>query len=60
MLVAGSAMLWKTWYDLKEGTDPQKLHNLPVISIAVDAQTAFLVYSIVATVLTVRLSLHYW
>ncbi|KAF6017903.1 SLC44A1 [Bugula neritina] len=55
--IGGTAALWVTYYRLQVGLDPQLQHTVPLIRIMVDARTAFLVYSIVATVFTVILLL---
>lgn len=51
----GTVALWVTYYQLKSGIDPQVDHAIPLIQLMVDAETAFLVYSIIATVLAVSI-----
>ncbi|XP_067934749.1 choline transporter-like protein 1 [Watersipora subatra] len=55
--VGGTVYFWVVYYQLVKGIDQQKTHNVPIIQLNVDAETAFLVYSITATVLTVILLL---
>lgn len=52
-ILGGTVALWYTWYLLFKRIDPQEEHSVPLIMVTVDARTAFLVYSIVASVLTV-------
>lgn len=52
-VLGGTAALWFTYYRLCTGLDMQEEHRIPLLYIAVDARTAFLVYSIVASILTV-------
>ena len=55
-ITGGTAALWVTYVRLYKRIDPQEEHSIPLIRITVDARTAFLVYSIVASILTVSIS----
>lgn len=55
-MTGGTAALWVAYYQLKSGVDPKHKHTVPLVHVKVDAETAFLVYSIVATVLAVSIA----
>ena len=57
IFTAGTGFLWWTYADIKSDINNDIKHKIPLLDIVVKAETAFLVYSIIATVLTVsRLS----
>lgn len=50
----GTAMLWWAWYDARNHTDTKEDMHIPVLDVDIKNETAFFVFSIVASVLTVR------
>lgn len=54
--IALSVLLWLKFAELKRKND-QTIHSLPILEIEMKTQTAYLIYSIVATVFTVILLL---
>ncbi|XP_061168216.1 choline transporter-like protein 1 isoform X1 [Saccostrea echinata] len=55
--IAGTAGLWWTYMDKKRFIDDKEEDNIPLLNIDIDSEQAFLIYSIIATVLTVILLL---
>ncbi|XP_052775735.1 choline transporter-like protein 1 isoform X1 [Mya arenaria] len=55
--IAGTAFLWWTYVDMKTELDKEEAINLPLLDVEINSERAFLVYSIIATVLTVILLL---
>ncbi|CAC5422165.1 SLC44A1 [Mytilus coruscus] len=55
--LAGTGFLWWTYADIVNDLNDDILHKIPLLDIEVRAKTAFLVYSIIASVLTVILLL---
>lgn len=55
--LAGTGFLWWTYADIKSDINNDIKHKIPLLDIVVKAETAFLVYSIIATVLTAILLL---
>lgn len=55
--IAGTGYLWYTYYDIRHNLDKTPKHMLLLESVR--NETAFLWYSIIATVLTVSASLQY-
>jgi solute carrier family 44 protein 1 (choline transporter-like protein) len=55
--IAGTAFLWWTYYDTKTGLDADENLDIPLLSVDISNEKAFLVFSIIATVLTVILLL---
>ena len=53
LLIAGTAFLWWTYFDIKNSLDADKAMNIPLLPVDVSNKDAFLVFSITATVLTV-------
>lgn len=52
-IVAGTAGLWWTYMDKKRFIDDKENDNIPLLNVDIDSEQAFMVYSIIATVLTV-------
>lgn len=52
-LTAGTGFLWWTYADIVSDLNDDIMHKIPLLDIEVRAKTAFLVYSIIASVLTV-------
>ena len=52
-ITAGTAALWWTYVDKKNEVDEKEAINFPLLSVEINSEQAFLVYSIIATVLTV-------
>lgn len=50
----GTAFLWWTYADIKRGLDKKEKLDIPLLSVDISNETAFLVFAIIATVLTVR------
>ena len=57
--VAGTAGLWWTYMDKKRFIDDKEEDNIPLLNVDIDSEQAFLVYSIIATVLTVCIHVVY-
>lgn len=55
--LAGTGFLWWTYADIVNDLNDDIMHKIPLLDIEVRAKTAFLVYSIIASVLTVILLL---
>ncbi|XP_071164766.1 choline transporter-like protein 1 isoform X3 [Mytilus edulis] len=55
--LAGTGFLWWTYADIVSDLNDDIMHKIPLLDIEVRAKTAFLVYSIIASVLTVILLL---
>nr|XP_022317576.1 choline transporter-like protein 1 isoform X2 [Crassostrea virginica] len=55
--IAGTAGLWWTYMDKKRFIDDKEEDNIPLLNVDIDSEQAFLVYSIIATVLTAILLL---
>jgi len=53
IFTAGTGFLWWTYVDIRSDINYDITHKIPLLDIEVKAETAFLVYSIIATVLTV-------
>lgn len=51
--VAGTAGLWWTYMDKKRFIDDKEDDNIPLLNVDIDSEQAFMIYSIIATVLTV-------
>lgn len=51
--VAGTAGLWWTYMDKKRFIDDKEDDNIPLLNADIDSEQAFMIYSIIATVLTV-------
>ena len=58
----GTGFLWWTYVDIKNKIEKDEAINLPLLDVEINSERAFLVYSIVSTVLTVStcnfISLH--
>jgi len=54
---AGTAFLWWTYVDIKSELDREEAIKLPLLDVDINSERAFLVYSIVATVLTVSIGI---
>ena len=52
-LSAGTAFLWWTYYKIKTDLDNNEKLNIPLLGVEIDNELAFLIFSIIATVLTV-------
>ncbi|XP_048758552.1 choline transporter-like protein 1 isoform X1 [Ostrea edulis] len=55
--LAGTVGLWWTYMDKKRFIDDKEEDNIPLLNVDIDSEQAFLIYSIIATVLTVILLL---
>lgn len=55
--IAGTAFLWWTYVDIKNKLNKDEAISLPLLDVEINSERAFLVYSIIATVLTVILLL---
>ncbi|KAH3695270.1 choline transporter-like protein 1 isoform X1 [Dreissena polymorpha] len=55
--IAGTAFLWWTYVDVRNKVQKDEAINMPLLDVELNSERAFLVYSIVATVLTVILLL---
>ena len=55
ILSAGTVFLWWTWWQTKADLDEaqETFGSIPLLDVDVDNETAFLVFAIVASVLTV-------
>ena len=62
ILSVGTGFLWWTYVDIKNKIEKDEAINLPLLDVEINSERAFLVYSIVSTVLTVStcnfISLH--
>ncbi|XP_060578387.1 choline transporter-like protein 1 isoform X1 [Ruditapes philippinarum] len=55
--IAGTAFLWWTYYGFRKKLEEDDAINLPLLDVEINSERAFLIYSIIATVLTVILLL---
>ena len=55
-LSAATAFLWWTYIDMKTSMNKQmEVNEIPILDIQIDSEKAFLIYSIIASVLTVSI-----
>lgn len=55
--LAATGFLWWTYFDIRSDLNQDIQHKIPILDVEVRARSAFLVYSIIASVLTVILLL---
>ena len=58
-LPVGTGFLWWTYVDIKNQIEKDEAVNLPLLDVEINSERAFLIYSIVSTVLTVSTWYHF-